>query len=30
MNRLIPRIGAGIVCVTVLLFALCMLIAARS
>lgn len=26
MNRLIPRIGAGIVCVTVLLFALCMLI----
>lgn len=26
MNRLIPRIGAGIVCVTVALFALCMLI----
>lgn len=26
MNRLIPRIGAGIVCVTVLLFALCMLL----
>lgn len=26
MNRLIPRIGAGIVCVTVTLFALCMLI----
>lgn len=26
MNRLIPRIGAGIVCVTVALFALCMLL----
>lgn len=26
MNRLIPRIGAGVVCVTVALFALCMLI----
>lgn len=26
MNRLIPRIGAGIVCVTVFLFALCMLV----